>query len=81
MCLLWKMFTLLLALPDRDRAGFIRTGFIKAPLWQYFCKTLISMYLEIETLKENSRLILNLDSQFCCENSHSQTLKNLRQLD
>ena len=28
--------------------------------------------LEIETLKENSHLILNLDSQICCENSHSQ---------
>ena len=28
--------------------------------------------LEIETLKENSHLILNLDSQFCWENSHSQ---------
>ena len=29
--------------------------------------------LEIETLKENSHLILNLDSQFCCENSHSHS--------
>ena len=28
--------------------------------------------LKIETLKGNSHLILNLDSQFCCENSHSQ---------
>ena len=28
--------------------------------------------LEIETLKENSRLILDLDSQICCKNSHSQ---------
>ena len=37
--------------------------------------------LEIETLKENSHLIINLDSQFCCENSHSQTLKNLRHID
>ena len=29
--------------------------------------------LKIETLKENSHLILNLDSQFCCENSHSHS--------
>ena len=29
--------------------------------------------LEIETLKENSHLILNLDSQFYCENSHSHS--------
>lgn len=29
--------------------------------------------LEIETLKENSHLILNLDSQFFCENSHSHS--------
>ena len=29
--------------------------------------------LEIETLKENSHLILNLDSQFCCEYSHSHS--------
>ena len=28
--------------------------------------------LEIETLKENSHLIFNLNSQFFCENSHSQ---------
>ena len=29
--------------------------------------------LKIETRKENSHLILNLDSQFCCENSHSHS--------
>ena len=29
--------------------------------------------LEIETLKENSHLILNLNSQFFCENSHSHS--------
>ena len=38
-------------------------------------------YHNIETLKENSCLILYLHSQFCCENPHSQTLKNLRNLD
>ena len=29
--------------------------------------------LKIETLKENSRLILDLDSQFFSENSHSHS--------
>ena len=33
--------------------------------------------LEIETLKENSHLILDLDSQFCCENSHSHSQLSL----
>ena len=33
--------------------------------------------LEIETLKENSRLILDLDSQICCENSHSHSQLSL----
>ena len=33
--------------------------------------------LKIETLKENSRLILNLDSQFCCQNSHSYSQLSL----
>ena len=33
--------------------------------------------LEIETLKENSRLILVLNSQFCCENSHSHSQLSL----
>ena len=29
--------------------------------------------LEIESLQENSRHIIDLDSQFCCENSHSHS--------
>ena len=33
--------------------------------------------LVIETLKENSRLILDLYSQFCCENSHSHSQLSL----
>ena len=43
----------------------------------YDCQTRLlrdsHLDLEIETLKENSHLILNLDSQFCCENSHSHS--------
>ena len=33
--------------------------------------------LEIETLKENSHLILDLDSQICCKNSHSHSQLSL----
>ena len=38
--------------------------------------------LEIESLKGNSFLILDRDSQFCCENSHSQiSCENSREFE